>query len=96
MRGTRDLLPKLTKAGVVDAGALGMYIFFEGFFYTLAGELRAYLPDATLVTIRYRSNVSPAHQAAVEQSVDIVLRSFEEGLAFVTPEKSAAAKAAKR
>ncbi|PKN76299.1 MAG: hypothetical protein CVU51_17725 [Deltaproteobacteria bacterium HGW-Deltaproteobacteria-1] len=34
---TQDLLPKLTEAGVVDAGALGMYIFFEGFFYTLAG-----------------------------------------------------------
>ncbi len=37
VRETRDLLPKLTQAGVVDAGALGMYIFFEGFFYTLAG-----------------------------------------------------------
>ena len=37
---TYELLPKLKKAGVVDAGALGMYIFFEGFFRTLAG-----LPD---------------------------------------------------
>jgi len=42
VRETRDLLPKLTKAGVVDAGALGMYIFFEGFFYTLAGHTRSY------------------------------------------------------
>ena len=58
----------------------------------LASELREYLPDATLVTIRYRSNVSKAHQVAVEQSVDIVLRSFEEGLAFVTPEKAGVAK----
>ncbi|MCK7508111.1 MAG: DAK2 domain-containing protein [Desulfobacterales bacterium] len=28
---TRELLPKLKEAGVVDSGALGMYIFFEGF-----------------------------------------------------------------
>ncbi|HNV64174.1 MAG TPA: DegV family protein [Smithellaceae bacterium] len=34
---TRNTLPKLRDAQVVDAGALGMYIFFEGFFYALAG-----------------------------------------------------------
>jgi DegV family protein with EDD domain len=34
---TKELLPKLKKAQVVDAGALGMYIFFEGFFHSLAG-----------------------------------------------------------
>jgi len=28
---TQDLLPKLAEAGVVDAGALGMYIFFRDF-----------------------------------------------------------------
>jgi DegV family protein with EDD domain len=32
-----ELLPRLQEAGVIDAGALGIYIFFEGFFYTLAG-----------------------------------------------------------
>jgi uncharacterized protein len=34
---TYEQLPRLTEAGVVDAGALGIYIFFEGFFYALAG-----------------------------------------------------------
>jgi DegV family protein with EDD domain len=34
---TYEQLPRLKEAGVVDAGALGMYIFFEGFFYALAG-----------------------------------------------------------
>jgi hypothetical protein len=34
---TRETLPKLKEAQVVDAGALGMYIFFEGFFYALTG-----------------------------------------------------------
>ncbi len=42
VRKTQHLLPKLEKAGVVDAGALGMYIFFEGFFYELAGHTHSY------------------------------------------------------
>ena len=41
---TRELLPKLKQAGVVDSGALGMYIFFEGFFYTLASHTNSYRP----------------------------------------------------
>ena len=35
VRNTTDQQPKLTKAGVVDAGALGMFLYFEGFFYVL-------------------------------------------------------------
>lgn len=35
---TSHLLPDLREAGVVDAGALGMYVFFEGFFRQLAGQ----------------------------------------------------------
>ncbi len=34
---TRDQLSALTTAGVVDAGALGMYLFFEGFLICLVG-----------------------------------------------------------
>jgi DegV family protein with EDD domain len=41
---TKELLPKLKKAQVVDAGALGMYIFFEGFFCSLAGLTDNYRP----------------------------------------------------
>lgn len=33
---TRELLPELKDAGVVDSGALGMFIFFEGFFKSIA------------------------------------------------------------
>ncbi|MDM8536688.1 DegV family protein [Desulfobacterales bacterium HSG17] len=33
---TRELLPELKQAGVVDSGALGMFIFFEGFFKSIA------------------------------------------------------------
>ena len=35
---TTQMLPDLRQAGVVDAGALAMYIFFEGFFRQLAGQ----------------------------------------------------------
>jgi hypothetical protein len=35
---TTQLLPDLREAEVVDAGALGMYVFFEGFFRQLAGQ----------------------------------------------------------
>ena len=40
---TARTLPELAKAGVVDAGALGIYLFMEGFFAHLAdrvGEVR--------------------------------------------------------
>jgi hypothetical protein len=48
VRSTPDLLPKLKSAGVVDAGALGMYIFFEGFFVSLAGMGLRFQPVTTL------------------------------------------------
>lgn len=38
---TAEILPELRQANVVDAGALGMFIFFEGFLNHLAGR-----PDA--------------------------------------------------
>lgn len=37
VRSTPELLPKLKKAGVVDAGALGMFLYFEGFLNALVG-----------------------------------------------------------
>ncbi len=40
---TTDLLPALKKADVVDAGALGMFIFFEAFFKCLVGEESPFL-----------------------------------------------------
>jgi DegV family protein with EDD domain len=35
---TPDQLPVLKQAGVVDAGALGVFLFFQGFFSSLAGS----------------------------------------------------------
>ncbi|MDU9047311.1 MAG: DegV family protein [Candidatus Electrothrix sp. Rat3] len=38
VRSTPEHLPDLKKAGVVDAGALGMYIYFDGFFRALTQQ----------------------------------------------------------
>jgi DegV family protein with EDD domain len=45
---TPELLPKLKKAGVVDYGALGMYIFLEGFFNRLIGRPDRFRPIAEI------------------------------------------------
>ena len=42
VRTTVDLLPVLREAGVVDAGALGMFLFLEGFFQTFAQRIGHY------------------------------------------------------
>ncbi len=39
---TAKLLPELRAADVVDAGALGMFLFFEGFFKSLAKQMDAF------------------------------------------------------
>jgi len=41
---TNTLLPKLKQAGVIDSGALGMYIFFESFFSSLIGRQENLIP----------------------------------------------------
>jgi DegV family protein with EDD domain len=44
VRSTPDLLPALKEAGVVDSGALGMFIYFEGFFKSLTRETGDFRP----------------------------------------------------
>lgn len=72
-RQTQNALPKLTQAGVVDAGALGMYIFFEAFFYTLADCPQCCRP----VTDVFRDSlrIAPSFQENVETGycIDFVL-----------------------
>jgi len=71
---TYEQLPRLQEAGVVDAGALGMYIFFEGFFYTLAGISDDCRPVTETFTNRLR--ISPAFQENTESGycVDFVVK----------------------
>ncbi|WP_426114557.1 AI-2E family transporter [Massilia sp. PWRC2] len=54
-----------------------------------AHEMRSGLPHALLATIRLPFDEDTPHQAIVDAQVDMVLRSFEEGLAFVLPDEKA-------
>jgi uncharacterized protein len=44
VHSTSETLPALKAAGVVDSGALGMFIFMEGFFSRLAGRADEFRP----------------------------------------------------
>ncbi len=75
VRDTTDQQPKLRKAGVVDAGALGMFLFFEGFLHVLAG---GQIPFRLLTeSFHDRITVSPSHNEERETGycVDTVLQS---------------------
>jgi predicted PurR-regulated permease PerM len=52
----------------------------------VAGHFRERLPQALMVTIRLSPDDRDADQSVVEQSVDMVLRTYEEGVALLTPE----------
>lgn len=70
---TCEMIPKLKKAGVVDAGALGMYIFFEGFFHSLTGADYDYRPITEL--FKNHLHISPAFQEEAQTGycVDFVV-----------------------
>jgi DegV family protein with EDD domain len=72
---TTDKQPKLQKAGVVDAGALGMFLYFEGFLHVLAGSCMPFRPVTE--TFHGRLHVLPSSGEVPETGycVDTVLRS---------------------
>ena len=66
---TTEALPRLKQAGVVDAGALGAFLFFTGFFSALAGDGRPIRPVTELFSGHLR--VSPAFAQEDEHGVCI-------------------------
>lgn len=71
---TPELLPRLKAAGVVDAGALGAFIFLDGFFTVLSGKNDGF---RTITEIfKNYLKVSPAFSEGAETGccVDVVLR----------------------
>ncbi|MCX5845948.1 MAG: DegV family EDD domain-containing protein [Deltaproteobacteria bacterium] len=75
VRDTTEQQPKLRKAGVVDAGALGLFLYFEGFFHILADGR---IPFRTVTdTFRGKLQVSPSYRDDLEGGycVDTVLHS---------------------
>ena len=71
---TPDLLPKLKAARVVDAGALGLFIYLDGFFGRLAGDGKEFRS----VTEVFRGYLKVAQTFSTEEEtgscVDTVLK----------------------
>jgi DegV family protein with EDD domain len=78
VRRTPALLPELQGAGVVDAGALGMFIFLEGFFGRLFEADRPFAP----ITERFKGQlrVSPAFSSrAVGHCISALVETADGG-----------------
>ena len=76
---TATMLPQLREAGVVDAGALGMYIFFEGFFRHFAGLTNqpAVIPE--LFTGKLSINAAFQAEPTDSYCVNAVIQPGKEG-----------------
>jgi len=71
--GGLQLLPELQRAGVVDAGALAMFIFFDGFFRRLSGQ-DCLVPVYSLFAGRLRLNSGYQIDRQHKYCVDAVLQ----------------------
>jgi DegV family protein with EDD domain len=78
VRSTREQLPELKKAGVVDAGALGMLVFFDPLLNTLAG--RAVRPSLFTDDLKDSFKLSRAWQDRIYQGycLDVLLKVEQE------------------
>ena len=73
VKSTPELLPKLKQAGVVDSGALGMFIFLEGFFKRLIGQHNEFRPISSI--FQGLLEISPSYQVEMAEGycVDTVI-----------------------
>jgi len=71
---TGDMLPELRAARVVDSGALGMYIFFEAMFASLAGHQDVFQPVTQIFDGKLRISEGYTPQAETGFCVDTVIR----------------------
>ncbi len=73
------MIPELKEAGVVDSGALGMFIFFEGFFNGLIENEPRFVP----VTERFKSKLTVSDSFKSKQAmgfcVDLVIGTDKNG-----------------
>lgn len=77
VQSTPELLPALKKAGVVDSGALGMFIYLEGFFKSLINQTNNFRLIQT--TFKGKLEVSSSFQGNADNvyCVDTVIHSIE-------------------
>lgn len=78
VKSTPALLPRLKAAGVVDSGALGMFIFFSGFFSSLTGATAAVQPVTETFKGQLRVQPSFREDHVEGHCVDTLIR-LEEG-----------------
>jgi hypothetical protein len=78
VRNTRSQLPELKKAGVVDAGALGMFVFLEPLLNTLVG--RRVRPSLFTDDLKDSFNISATWQDSKYQGYcfDVLLKVGQE------------------
>ena len=78
VKSTPELLPKLKQAGVVDSGALGMFIFLEGFFKRLIGQHNEFRPISSI--FQGLLEISPSYQVEMAEGycVDSVINYDED------------------
>ncbi|MEI6128064.1 MAG: DAK2 domain-containing protein, partial [Pseudomonadota bacterium] len=74
VRETAEIQPVLKKAGVLDAGALGMFLFFDGFLNALAGCPDAFRPLPALFEPKLTIAPSFQHEVRSGFCVDAVVR----------------------
>jgi len=74
VKSTPELLPELKTAGVVDAGALGMFIFLEGFFKGLCRQFDKFHPIRKIFDGMLRISPSFQQQTGKGYCVDFVIR----------------------
>jgi DegV family protein with EDD domain len=74
VRSTPEFQPKLKQAGVVDAGALGMFIFFDGFFNTLMGRLDHFRPISSAFGAHLQIKTAFREEADWGYCIDTVLQ----------------------
>ncbi|MBW1845860.1 MAG: DAK2 domain-containing protein [Deltaproteobacteria bacterium] len=77
VQSTHELLPTLKQAGVVDSGALGMFIYLEGFFKTLVNQTNDFRPIHTAFKGKLQISSSFKEKAENIFCVDTVIQSNE-------------------
>ncbi|MBW2633295.1 MAG: DegV family EDD domain-containing protein [Deltaproteobacteria bacterium] len=75
VRTTPEQLPELKQAGVVDSGALGIFIFMEGFFRSLIGQHNGFRSVSAI--FKGLLEIAPAYQVedADGYCIDTVIHS---------------------
>jgi len=77
VQATPDMLPKLRAAGVVDSGALGMFIYFEGFFQSLINRNDMLHPVTDRFKDKLRISDSFQEETSALHCVDMIIHSNE-------------------